>query len=192
MCLQSCSLESHVRISRRGHGICGHRVGKQWAVGSWLLVFVMVTTSHRECGCRSQTTVCSLPWNMRHSKIAAWGIYNWDSLISSLMLEVLIVLQLYKKQVIDQVGSVPWIAVSPPGEEFPDGEGLTGERCYGEAGLLWQPCAQFECHWAYSPMIRNQKLPNVAVDRQRAWQMGPDCHVQWWCELLPAWCLATS
>lgn len=41
-------------------------------------------------------------------------------------------------------------------------------------------------------MIRKQRLPNVAVDRRRAQQMGPDCHVWRCCELLPAWCLATS
>lgn len=101
-------------------------------------------------------------------------------------------LRLCEKQVIDQVGRVPGIAASPLGDELPDGEGHTGERCCGKAALLRQPYAQFGCHWAYSPVTGNQKLPNVAEDRQRAWQTGPDCRVQWWSELLPAWCLAAS
>lgn len=42
-----------------------------------------------------------------NGKIAAWGIYSWDSLISSSVLEVPFVLQLYEKQVTHQVGSVP-------------------------------------------------------------------------------------
>lgn len=45
-------------------------------------------------------------------------------------------LQLYEEQGIHQVGSVPWIAASLLGEVVPDGEGLTGERCCGEAALL--------------------------------------------------------
>jgi len=58
------------------------------------------------------------------------------NLISSSVLDVPFVFQLYEKQVIGQVGSVPRIAASLLGEEFPDREALTGQRCNGETALL--------------------------------------------------------
>jgi len=36
MCLQSCGLESHVSISRRGHGSCGYS-RKANRAGSWVM-----------------------------------------------------------------------------------------------------------------------------------------------------------
>lgn len=51
--------------------------------------------------------------------------------VSSLVLEVSFVVELYKKEVTDQVWSVPWMAASVLGEKSPGGdvrEGLTAGR----------------------------------------------------------------
>lgn len=71
-------------------------------------------------------------------------------------------LQLYEKQVIDQVGNIPWITASLLEEELPRGAGLK-ERGTVES----QHYCNSHVHDLYpwpSPMIRNQKLPSVAVD----------------------------
>lgn len=74
------------------------------AVTPWLPAFIM--------GCHRAPLLgfvhCLQTQGMDNSKITAPGKLQMGQFVSSLVLEVSFVLELCKKQVIDQVWSVPW------------------------------------------------------------------------------------
>lgn len=134
-------------------------------------------------------------WDMDNSKIAAWGIYKWDNFISfwwgaalCVAAVALCIAAVWKRG--DRSGGQHSLnCCISSGTGVAQWSRTAGERCYGEPALLQQPCAWFT---SLGFSCDQESEAAKCCCGQRAWRMGPDCHGQWWCELLPAWCLATS